>query len=146
MSQTGTSPGTRQPRMDPLVNTETTLNSSVQNNANLTSIRIGSSMDQDGKFIDQWPQFSRPSGVYIDKNDILYVADSESMSVSRNHDGWKRGIRIGSTKDGKVTAFIPDPDEKATGTSAAEGVVVDSMGNVYGAEVGPKAVKKYSKK
>jgi hypothetical protein len=29
--------------MDPLVNTETTLNSSVQNNANLTSIRIGSS-------------------------------------------------------------------------------------------------------
>jgi sugar lactone lactonase YvrE len=102
--------------------------------------------DQDGKFIDKWYQFSRPSGVYIDKNDILYVADSESMSVSRNHDGWKRGIRIGSTKDGKVTAFIPDPDEKATGTSAAEGVVVDSMGNVYGAEVGPKAVKKYSKK
>ena len=59
---------------------------------------------------------------------------------------WKRGIRIGSVKDGKVTAFIPDPDEKATGTSAAEGVVVDSMGNVYGAEVGPRAVKKYVKK
>jgi sugar lactone lactonase YvrE len=102
--------------------------------------------DQDGKFLDKWYQFSRPSGVYIDKNDILYVADSESMSVSRNHDGWKRGIRMGSVKDGKVTAFIPDPDEKATGTSAAEGVVVDSMGNVYGAEVGPRAVKKYAKK
>src|SRR5216684_1344105 len=102
--------------------------------------------DQDGKFIDKWYQFSRPSGIYIDKNDILYVADSESMSVSRNHDGWKRGIRIGSVKDGKVTTFIPDPDEKATGTSAAEGVVVDSMGNVYGAEVGPRAVKKYVKK
>jgi sugar lactone lactonase YvrE len=102
--------------------------------------------DQDGKFIDKWYQFSRPSGIYIDKNDILYVADSESMSVSRNHDGWKRGIRIGSAKDGKVTAFIPDPDEKATGTSAAEGVVVDSMGNIYGAEVGPRAVKKYVKK
>ena len=102
--------------------------------------------DQDGKFIDKWYQFSRPSGIYIDKNDILYVADSESMSVSRNHDGWKRGIRIGSVKDGKVTAFIPDPDEKATGTSAAEGVVIDSMGNIYGAEVGPRAVKKYVKK
>ena len=25
-----------------------------------------------------------------------YVADSESMTVSRNHDGWKRGIRVGS--------------------------------------------------
>jgi sugar lactone lactonase YvrE len=102
--------------------------------------------DQDGKFLDKWYQFSRPSGVYIDKNDNIYVADSESMSVSRNHDGWRRGIRIGSVKDGKVTAFIPDPDEKATGTSAAEGVVVDSMGNVYGAEVGPRAVKKYAKK
>ena len=30
----------------------------------------------------------------------------------------------GSLKDGKVIAFIPDPAEKATGTSAAEGVAV----------------------
>ena len=34
--------------------------------------------DQDGVFIYQWFQFSRPSGVYIDKQDIIYVADSES--------------------------------------------------------------------
>ena len=33
--------------------------------------------DQDGNYIDQWFQFSRPSGVFIDKNDIIYVADSE---------------------------------------------------------------------
>jgi sugar lactone lactonase YvrE len=102
--------------------------------------------DQDGKFLDQWPQFSRPSGVFIDRKDILYVADSESVSVSRNHDGWKRGIRIGSVKDGKVMYFIPDPDENATGTSAAEGVAADSQGNIYGAEVGPRQVKKYVKK
>ena len=102
--------------------------------------------DQDGNFKEALYQFSRPSGIYIDKNDNLYVADSESKSVSRNHQDWKRGIRIGSLKDKKVTAFIPDPDENATGTSAAEGVVVDSMGNVYGAEVGPRAVKKYAKK
>ena len=50
---------------------------------------------QDGAFIASWPQFSRPSGIYIDKNDTIYVADSESESVSRNHDGWKRGMRIG---------------------------------------------------
>jgi hypothetical protein len=99
--------------------------------------------DQEGKFLGEMRQFSRPSGIFIDKHDMLYVADSESMSVSRNHDGWKRGIRIGSIKTGKVTAFIPDPDEKATGTSAAEGVTVDAAGNVYGAEVGPKAVKRY---
>jgi sugar lactone lactonase YvrE len=100
-------------------------------------------LDQDGNFIAEWTQFSRPSGVYIDKNDILYVADSESGSVSRDRTQWKRGIRIGSAKDGNITAFIPDPNEKATGTSAAEGVAVDSYGNVYGAEVGPRALKKY---
>ena len=100
----------------------------------------------DGTFLDEWKQFSRPSGIYIDKQDNIYVADSESESVSRNHDGWKRGIRIGSAKDGSVKAFIPDPVEKATGTSAAEGVAADRQGNIYGAEVGPRTVKKYTKK
>ncbi len=66
--------------------------------------------------------------------------------MSRNHPGWKRGIRIGSAKTGKVVAFIPDPDEDAKGTSAAEGVVADAHGVIYGAEVGPHDVKKYVKK
>jgi sugar lactone lactonase YvrE len=101
--------------------------------------------DQEGNFLDQWHQFSRPSGVFIDKNDIIYVADSESESVSKNHDGWKRGIRVGRVSDGLVTAFIPDPVDKATGTSAAEGVAADVNGNIYGAEVGPKRVNKYVK-
>ena len=34
--------------------------------------------DQDGKFLAAWKQFGRPSGIWIDKNDVLYVADSES--------------------------------------------------------------------
>jgi DNA-binding beta-propeller fold protein YncE len=34
--------------------------------------------DRDGKFIAQWFQFGRPSGIYIDKDDVIYVADSES--------------------------------------------------------------------
>jgi hypothetical protein len=45
--------------------------------------------------------------------------------------------------DGAVTAFIPDPAEKATGTSAAEGVAADAHGNIFGAEVGPKRLMKY---
>jgi sugar lactone lactonase YvrE len=102
--------------------------------------------DQDGNFIDQWAQFSRPSGVFIDKNDVIYVVDSESGSVAKNHADWKRGLRVGSAKDGKVTALVPDPDENATTTSAAEGVAADAAGNVYGAEVGPKRVMKYVKK
>ena len=31
--------------------------------------------DQEGKYLAEWHQFGRPSGLYIDKNDILYVAD-----------------------------------------------------------------------
>jgi hypothetical protein len=101
--------------------------------------------DQNGVFLDAWSQFSRPSGVFIDKNDTIYVADSESESVSKNHDGWKRGIRIGKVSDGVVTAFIPDPVDKIAGTSAAEGVAADAAGNIYGAEVGPKRLMKYVK-
>ena len=120
------------------------------------------------KTLETWYQFSRLSGIFIDKNDVLYGADSESGSVNPPHGAWMRGMRVGSIKDGgKVTAFIPDPtsvgetfsmvDGKAvmkkadgspgaTGTLAAEGVAVDAAGNIYGAEVGPKAVKKYIKK
>ena len=111
--------------------------------------------DQNGTFIEAWSQYSRPSGLFIDKQDNLYSADSESESVSQNHNGWKRGIRMGRIKDGKdgkILAFIPDPESKTraadnfTNTSAAEGVAVDAAGNIYGAEVGPKRAMKYSKK
>jgi hypothetical protein len=101
--------------------------------------------DQDGTLLDSWQQFSRLSGIYIDKNDVLYGADSESNT--KRHPGWKRGIRVGSIRDGKVIAFIPDPVENAdtSATSGAEGVAADAQGNIFGAEVGPKMVKKYVK-
>lgn len=103
-------------------------------------------LDKNGTFIEEWPQFSRPSGIYIDRNDMIYVADSESGSVGNGRERTeKRGIRVGSLKDGKVIALIPDPNDKATNTSAAEGVAVDAAGNIYGAEVGPRALKKYVK-
>jgi DNA-binding beta-propeller fold protein YncE len=104
-------------------------------------------IDQEGNFIASWPQFSRPSGVFVDRNDMVYSADSESGSVNPAHGDWKRGIRIGSAKDGKIIAFIPDPQaDLKTGTLAAEGVAVDRDGNIYGAEVGPRKVQKYVKK
>lgn len=99
-------------------------------------------LTQDGAFLQEWTQFSRPSGIFI-RDETIYVTDSESGSIARERTDWKRGIRIGSLKDGKVTALIPDPNEAAKGTSAAEGVAVDAAGNIYGAEVGPKALKKY---
>jgi DNA-binding beta-propeller fold protein YncE len=104
--------------------------------------------DQDGKFLAEWTQFSRPSGIYIDSHDIIYVTDSESTDRDGygHHPGWKRGIRIGSAKDGTVTAFIPDPSPGTGSTSASEGVAADAAGNVFGAEVGPKDLKKYVRK
>jgi hypothetical protein len=53
---------------------------------------------------------------------------------------------VGNLKDGKVVAFIPDPVEKTTGTTAAEDVAADVPGNIYGAEVGPMDLKRYVKK
>ena len=101
--------------------------------------------DQDGKLLDSWSQFSRPSGIAIDKKDQIYVVDSESGSVAKAHGDWKRGMRSRQRRRRLGEAFIPDPDENATTTSAAEGVAVDAQGNVYGAEVGPKRLMRYVK-
>ncbi len=106
--------------------------------------------DANGKLLDVWTQFGRPSGVYIDRNDILYVTDSESRTPEGygHHPGWKRGIRIGSARTGKVTAFIPDtePNPDAKATSGGEGVWADARGVVFAAEVGQKAVVRYARK
>ncbi|HYW49103.1 MAG TPA: peptidyl-alpha-hydroxyglycine alpha-amidating lyase family protein [Gemmatimonadaceae bacterium] len=99
----------------------------------------------DGKLLDTWLQFSRASGIFIDRNDVLYAADSESGSIEPSRPEWKRGIRIGSARSGQVTGFIPDPVAQTRNTSAAEGVAVSYDGFIYGAEVGPRALKRYER-
>jgi hypothetical protein len=106
-------------------------------------------IDQDLNYISEIKTWSRPSGIFIDGNDNLYCADSESDSVSRNHNGWRRGIRIGPLSAATPKYFIPDPNtktrdaDKFTSTWSAEGVTVDAAGNVYGAEVGNMRLMKY---
>ena len=105
--------------------------------------------NQDGKLLDTWSQFGRPSGVFIDRNDVLYVADSESREATGygHNPGWKRGLRIGSARTGKVEAFIPDTaaDAEKQATSGAEGITADGRGAIYGAQVLQKAVVRYAK-
>ena len=107
-------------------------------------------LNQEGAFLDQWKQFGRPSGLYIDKNDVLYVADSESNTPNNNNE-FLRGIHVGSARTGVVTAFIPDPmgniDEGTyLITSGAEGVAADKDGVIYGSQVRPFGLFKYVKK
>jgi sugar lactone lactonase YvrE len=104
--------------------------------------------DQDGKFLAAWKQFGRPSGIWIDKNDMLYVADSESEDApgkDTNNPGCKRGVRGGSVKTGKVDAYIPPPPVKDAKNPPPEGVAADSHGNIYLAAVQAKSVYKYVK-
>lgn len=97
--------------------------------------------DQDGKYLDTWTQFGRPSGIFIAKDDTMYVADSESWGP--DEPGWKKGIRIGSATDGSVEYFIEDMESTTAEHSGAEGVGVDSSGNVYGAVVRRQMLEKH---
>ena len=104
--------------------------------------------DQNGKFLMAWKQFGRPSGIFIDRNDMLYVSDSESEDApgkDTNNPGCKRGVRGGSVKDGKVSFYIPPPPVSDPRLPPPEGVAVDSHGNIYLAAVQAKQVYKFVK-
>ena len=92
--------------------------------------------DSNMAFVDEWRHFGRPSGVAILKDDTLIVADSESNRAiggppqapegggnALRNPGWRRGIRIGSAKDGSLRYFIPGTDP--------EGMAADELGNIF---------------
>jgi virginiamycin B lyase len=130
--------------------------------------------DQDGKFLDQWKQFGKPNGIFIDKNDVLYVTDSQSVeglwddmyssigntattSLVRRprltdiglESQMKQGIRIGSAKTGEVTAYIPAPsiDTSPFGpVGIPEYLWVDDQGAIYVGEERDHTYRKYVKR
>ena len=99
--------------------------------------------DQDGKYLLEWKQFGRPSGLYIDRNDNVYSADHQSGDDGgKVNPGFKKGIRVGSAKDGKVAAFIP---EIAPDANMPEGIAADSSGIIYGGWTGKMTVRRWVK-
>jgi len=91
---------------------------------------------QDGKLLEEWKQFGRPSGFYI-TGDRLYAIDADSTEAI--HPGWKKGVWIGSIAKALPDGFVPDEQ-------AGEGVVVAPDGNMYGAvNVAPHGITRYLK-
>jgi len=116
--------------------------------------------DADGDLVEVWYQFGRPSALYIDQNDVIYVADSESRDGRTNtgrgslpssgygfSPGARRGIRIGSARTGAVEYFVPDPCPYPYPdvSSMTEGITVDRDGNIYGSEY-LGTVRKYARR
>jgi hypothetical protein len=64
---------------------------------------------------------------------------SDHQSDQTTNPGFRKGITIGSARDGKVTRFMPDPDPEGS----QEGVAADAAGNIYGSLTGGMALKKY---
>ena len=95
--------------------------------------------DQSGELLDIWTQFGRPSGIWIDEQDQIYVADG--MSGEQWNRGWERGIRIGDARSGWVKYFIPD-FETPSG-SGIEFLASDRDGNIYAGQVGRQRFEKY---
>ncbi len=73
--------------------------------------------DQNGKFLERLTQFSGPSGIAMNENDTICVADSESESVRAS----------------------------ITEGSARQSIAIDSKDVIYGGEVVPNDSKKYVK-
>jgi sugar lactone lactonase YvrE len=95
--------------------------------------------DSEGKLLDTWKQFGRPSGIAIDKNDVIYVADSQSDE--KVNPGYKQGIKVGNAKDGKLTAYIPETQN----LGSLEAVGVDDTGHVYAGYTGAMNFKRFGK-
>jgi NHL repeat len=98
-------------------------------------------LTKDGKYVGEYREFSRASGLAIDRSDTIYVADSESSP--QRHPGWLKGIRAGSLKDGKVTIFVPPHKTEAPDGAMGEGIDIDAAGNLYTAEATVRGVTKY---
>ena len=101
----------------------------------------------DGDFIDQWTGLYRPSDLWIDREENVFVAECKRSSV---FDDEPSRISI-FDMDGNLQARLGGDGfyDLAQGCHCAHGMVVDSEGSLYIAEVGKNlpdsffGVKKY---
>jgi hypothetical protein len=103
--------------------------------------------DKDGKFLAAWKQFGRPSGIAVDKKTCCMwpLPNPRIISAANYNPGCRRGIRIGSVKDGKVMYYIPPPVPPDPKMQPPIGIVVDGNGAIFAASDDQKDIKKYVK-
>lgn len=106
--------------------------------------------DPEGNLLYIWTQYGKPSGLFIDRDDILYAGDGLSGDLRtgppddwRSNFGWEKGIRIGDLKSEQawVTHFIPQHDENIG--AGIEFLGVDYDGNIYAGEVNRMRLVRY---
>jgi hypothetical protein len=106
--------------------------------------------DTDGELLYIWTQYGKPSGLFIDRNDILYAGDGLSGQLRtgspddwRSNFGWEKGIRIGDlkTEQAWVTHFIPQHDVDIG--PGIEFLGVDFDGNIYAGEINRMRMVRY---
>jgi hypothetical protein len=66
-----------------------------------------------------------------------------AQSNAQRNPGFKAGIRVGSAKDGKVTAFIPEP---SAAIGVPESLTVDDQGVIYAGYTNKMALRRFVKK
>lgn len=98
-------------------------------------------LTKDGQYLGECRAFGRPSGLAVDRNDTIYVSDSESGPG--RHPGWLRGTRIGNLDECSVTIFIPPHATDSPTGAMGEGIAIDPAGNLYTAEANLRGVSKY---
>ena len=106
--------------------------------------------NSEGELLYLWTHYGKPSGLFIDQNDILYAGDGLSGDLRtgspddwRSNFGWEKGIRIGDlkTEQAWVTHFIPQHDVNIG--PGIEFLGVDYEGNIYAGEVNRQRLVRY---
>jgi len=97
----------------------------------------------DGEFIEEWNDLLRPAGLFIDKNNLIYVGECKR---STTFDGSPSRVAIVDLK-GNLLSRLDNPYTIWPGFGqpwrAVHGLCVDSEGSIYVAETGKKSPKNY---
>ena len=99
--------------------------------------------DREGRYLDQWTDFYRPSDINIDKDGMIFVTEC----LRSNHFSCSPSRVTIVRPDGKIAARLFDPEQSydsAYGHHCAHGMAIDSEGSIYIGNVGLRFPKGFT--